>query len=101
MPSPRWPMRAMVSCSATPRSQQELAIAVAAANRGLHDANFLPTEVGNKRQNVRAHVAMDRGRAYDAFLQVFAAGFELRLDQSHERGLLGGELKRLRQHELE
>src|ERR1700680_3905479 len=104
MPSPRCPRREMVSvsitASATAGSHEKLGVAVAAANRRFHEANLLPAEAGDKRQEIGAHLAVHRGLAHDALLHPGAAGLELRLDQRYKRGLGCGERERRRQHLL-
>src|SRR5947209_10330215 len=84
MPSPRWPMRAMASRSITLRPEQELAIAVAAEDRGGNEIEDAPAERGDKARQRVADLGMDLRIANDALLDMLAAGFELRLDQGDE-----------------
>ena len=81
MPSPRWPRRAMVSCSVTRGTQQELGIAVAAFDRRGDDADNAPAERGDETRNVVANRRAHGDVSHDAFLERRAAGLELRFDQ--------------------
>src|SRR5215472_907342 len=84
MPSPRWPIPAMAIRSVTLCSKQEFAIAVAAQDRGRHDAEDRPAECSHHLLDPGADGGMDRGVAHDALLDLRRPGLELRLDQSDE-----------------
>ena len=94
-------MRAMSSRSITLGTEQELAIAIAAEDRGGHDSENIPAERSDGALHILGHGGMDLGGADDALLDMDPADFELRLDQGDEpRGRLCQSQGR-RQNELE
>src|SRR5580692_1190973 len=84
-PSPRWPIRSITRRSTTFRLDKKFAVAVAAGERRRRDTADAPAERGQERADVVADRGVDRGVAHDAFLDVAAAGLELRLDQREQR----------------
>src|SRR5580698_5392484 len=84
-PSPRWPMRSMTRRSTTLRLDEKFPVAVAASDRRRCDAVGAPAEPNQKSGDVVADRGVDGRIAHDAFLDVAAAGLELRLDQRNER----------------
>src|ERR1700681_2356987 len=111
MPSPRRPSRAMASRSTTlgleqlgPEQlgpEQEFAVSLTAEDRGGDDAENAPAERRHGVGQVRPDGGMDPRVADDAFLDLGAAGFELRLDQGDETRGLKRRRERRRQDELE
>src|SRR5579862_7249073 len=86
-PSPRWPTRSITRRSTTLGLDKKFAVAVAAGDRRRHDTADAPAEPSQEGADVVADRGVDSGGAHDAFLDVAAAGLELRLDQRNERGL--------------
>src|SRR6202035_6066256 len=80
-PSPRWPIRSITRRSTTLRLDKKFAIAVAAGDRRRRDTADVPAECGQERADVVADRGVDGRIAHDAFLDVAAAGLELRLEQ--------------------
>src|ERR1019366_4585021 len=100
-PSPRWASRAITSCSITLRLDEELAIAVAAEDRGRHAAADAPSLRNNKRGDFITNRLMDRRIAHDSLLDVAASRFELRFNQCNDRRSLFEKVADRRQHQLE
>src|SRR6202023_1861018 len=84
-PSPRWPIRSITRRSTTLRLDKKLAVAVAAKDRRRRDTAGAPAEHSQKGADVVADRGVDGCFAHDAFLDVVAAGLELRLDQREQR----------------
>src|SRR5580693_3906095 len=84
-PSPRWPIRSIMRRSTTLGLDKKFAVAVAAGDRRRRHTADAPAERGQKGANVVADRGVDGRIAHDAFLDVAAAGLELRLDQQNER----------------
>src|SRR5580700_6479903 len=84
-PSPRWPIRLITRRSTTLRLDEKFAVAVAARDRRRRDTADAPAERNQKSADVVADRGVDGRIAHDAFLDVAAAGLELRLDQQNER----------------
>src|SRR5580692_1216077 len=101
MPSPRRPMRAISRRSITLGSEQELAVAVAAEDRGGEVAEDGPTERRHEAGDLLAHLGMDARVAHDAFLDLGATSLELRLDQRDQLGWRPRQRQGGRQNELE
>src|SRR5580700_3609904 len=83
-PSPRWPIRSMTRRSTTLGLDKKFAVAVAAKDRRRRDGTDAPAERSQEGADVVADGGVDGRIAHDAFLDVAAAGFELRLDQRNE-----------------
>src|SRR5947209_1910806 len=101
MPSPRWPMRAMVRRSVTPRSEQEFAIPLPALDWRRHNTQHIPAERGRTIGNVIARGGMYSRVPHDAFLEILPAGLELRLDQCDELRRTAHHPAKRRQHQSE
>src|SRR5690348_4706588 len=101
MPSPRWPSRAMVSCSVTRRPEQEFGIAVAAGDWRGDDAEHAPAERTDESGNIGANRRMHGVVAHNAFLYLRRSGFELRFDQGDDLGAMTDQLERRRQHQFQ
>src|ERR1051326_1657089 len=101
MPSPRWPMRPIVSRSTTAGRDKEFAIAVAAEDRRGRDTGDAPTTCDKKRFDVRADGRVHRRIADDAFFDAAARCFELRLDQRQQTSARHQPLFDRRQDQLE
>src|SRR5690349_10311238 len=71
----------MTTRSAKARSDQELAVAVAAKNRRGDRAEHHQACFTQEARDIVTNGAMHRLIAHESFLDVRAAGFELRLDQ--------------------
>src|SRR6516162_364299 len=99
MPSPRWPMRVMQRCSVTHAPEQELAIAVAAENRGGHEPGYSPAQGPHECGNGFADRSMHGRIAHYSLLHRSAPGLELRLDQRNEMSAGARQGERGRQHQ--
>src|SRR5580698_1198314 len=84
-PSPRWPTRSIMRRSTTMRLDEKFLVAVAASDRRWCGAADAPAEPSQKGADVVADRGVNGSIAHDAFLDVAAAGFELRLDQRKKR----------------
>src|ERR1700720_22402 len=84
-PSPRWPVRSITRRSTTLGLDKKFAVAVTAKDRRRRDTADAPAERCQEGADVVADSGVDGGVAHDAFLDVAAAGLELRLDQRKER----------------
>src|SRR5713101_2988224 len=101
MPSPRRPSRAITTRSVTGGPDQELAIAVAAEDRGGEDANDPPAPRSHEAGNLVAHSRVNLRVADDPLLCRAPPGFELRFDQRNEPCWPARQGERRRQDELE
>src|SRR6185437_14504550 len=101
MPSPRWPMREIVSRSTTAGRNEEFAVAVAAEDRGGDDTAEAPAARSKQRLGVGADGGVHGRIADDAFLDVAPRRLELRLDERDHVGTRRQQPFDRRQHELE
>src|ERR1700682_2760786 len=83
-PSPRWPIRSITRRSTTLSLDEKFAVAVAAGDRRRRDTADAPAEPNQKGADVAADRGVDGRIAHDAFLDVAAAGLELRLDERNQ-----------------
>src|SRR5580658_9117352 len=84
-PSPRWPTRSITRRSITRGLDEKFVVAVAAGDPGRRATAAAPAECSQESANVIADRGVDGAVAHDAFLDVAAAGLELRLDQRNQR----------------
>src|SRR5262249_41299727 len=99
MPSPEWPSAAMVTVSATPAAEQELAVAAAARYRRLDQAVDLPAGLrGEPAGDTLGRGSRDADGPDDAaFAKRRRATLELRLDQEPAPRPRAGKSERRRQ----
>jgi hypothetical protein len=73
------------SRSTTRRPNKEFAVAVTAKDWRGHPVTGPPAQFDKQPGNVIADRGVNAGIAYDAFLDMAATRFELRLDQGEQR----------------
>src|SRR5438874_11228044 len=96
----RWWQPSSPSLSAAAGIEQEFSVASGAEDRAFDDPDHGPGGLGcDPGRGALAGVAMNLRVAHDAALaDTLAADLELRLDERHQLGVLGGERQRRRQH---